>query len=329
MKLYSFIMDNIELLLQEWEDFAKTMFNDVQSKKTLRDHAKEMLLAIAQDLQQQIHIPEAAAEEHGIARMEEGFSLNDIGAEYRALRTNVIKHWGKENNIIHASDLDDLVRFNESIDQSLIESITSYTLSKEKQTHHFDTMLSASLGNPCGVTEENIWHTVHYDDLTGLPNRRLFRDRLDQAIKHAKREDKLFALLSIDLDRFKEVNDRLGHGAGDSLLQKAGDRIRACVRETDTVARIGGDEFMVILTNVSDAVQTKIVSEKILNELARSFQIEQQRVYISGSIGITLCPKDGSEPEMLLQNADRAMYVAKKLGRNRLSFYEGQLISNA
>ena len=440
MNLSAFLIENIELVLQEWENFAKTIFKATQSKKTLRDNAKQMLLTIVLDMQQaqskseqtkkskgqqlQDDTRETAAGEHGIARMEEGFSINEIAAEYRALRASVTKLWGDAKKMIHASDINDLVRFNEAIDQSLNESIASYALSKEQQTRHFNTMLSSSpdlsyiidtegiilyvnkamsdlyqkpahemvgkviydlakyvtpkeririqavldtgescrgdrefqapsgrdyffeyiytpvfdengkveaiAGNSRDITERKIaeaeiWKTANYDVLTGLPNRRLFRDRLDQAIKSAKREDKSFVLLSIDLDRFKKINDKLGHGTGDLLLQKAGDRIKACLRDLDTVARMGGDEFTVILPNVSDAEQTKIVTEKILTQLTKPFQIKNQRIDISGSIGIALFPQDGVEPETLLGNADRAMYVAKKLGRNRFSFHIGSV----
>ena len=313
MKLSTFIMENIEILLQDWDAFSQVALFDARRTRILRAHTKKILIAIASFLQQEKPVLTIIAEKQMLAHLAEGFSINDLAAEYRALRANVMKRWGMAHRMMHASDLNDIVRFNDAIDFFLNESIASYTASKEKQVHHFNTMLSVA----------------YYDDLTGLPNRRLFRDRLNQAIKYARREKKLFALLSIDLDRFKDINDRLGHGAGDIVLQKAAGRISACVRETDTVARMGGDEFAVILANVGDPTQAKIVTEKILKALATFFQIEQQKVYVSGSVGITLCPLDGVDPEILLQNADKAMYVAKKLGRNRLGFYEDQVISNA
>ena len=171
------------------------------------------------------------------------------------------------------------------------------------------------------AAEEKSWHNANFDLLTGLPNRRLFRDRLKQDVKHAQRTGLPIAVLFIDLDRFKEVNDLLGHDAGDSLLRQVAERIQACVRETDTVARLGGDEFTVVLTEVADSKHVGIVANKIINELARKFHILEDAVQISGSIGITRFPQDGGTPEDLVRNADQAMYVAKNKGRNRVSFF--------
>ena len=186
--------------------------------------------------------------------------------------------------------------------------------------------IEAIAGNSRNITErklaeDQLWQVANYDAVTSLPNRRLFSDRLDQATKEAMREDKPFALLSLDLDWFKTVNDKLGHGAGDILLKQAGERIKACVRDMDTVARMGGDEFTVIIPNISNTEQIKIVTEKILTELAKPFQIKHQCVDITGSIGIALFPQDGVKLETLLGNADRAMYIAKKSGGTRFSFH--------
>ena len=186
--------------------------------------------------------------------------------------------------------------------------------------------IEAIAGNSRNITErklaeDQLWQVANYDAVTSLPNRRLFSDRLDQATKEAMREDKPFALLSLDLDWFKTVNDKLGHGAGDILLKQAGERIKACVRDMDTVARMGGDEFTIILTNVGHAEQVKIVADKILNELSKPFQIKNEFVDISGSIGITLCPQDGIEHEALLGQADQALYDAKNSGRNQYKMY--------
>lgn len=171
------------------------------------------------------------------------------------------------------------------------------------------------------AAEEKIRHSANYDFLTGLPNRSYFRDRLDWAVKHSSRTGLPIALFFIDLDDFKEVNDRLGHDAGDQLLQQAARRIASCVRETDTIARIGGDEFTVILTEINKIAHVEILAGEILSELNRSFLIRQKDVHVSGSIGITLYPQDASSPEDLVRNADQAMYVAKNSGRNRFSFY--------
>ncbi|WP_445228952.1 putative bifunctional diguanylate cyclase/phosphodiesterase [Duganella rhizosphaerae] len=169
--------------------------------------------------------------------------------------------------------------------------------------------------------EDRIKRNANYDSLTGLPNRRLFRDRLEREVKRSARADVPCALLFIDLDGFKDVNDRLGHAAGDQLLQQAAQRIRHCVREVDTVARLGGDEFTVILTEVTRTAHVEILAQQILAELAKPFSVLDSDVQVSGSMGITLCPQDGGTPDELLKNADQAMYAAKAAGRNRFGFF--------
>lgn len=170
-------------------------------------------------------------------------------------------------------------------------------------------------------SEELIWKQANFDPLTGLPNRRMFHDRLEQEMMKAKRTGTSLALLFLDLDRFKEVNDTLGHDMGDVLLKEAARRLRECVREIDTVSRLGGDEFTVILTNLSESHGVDRATKAILRELASPFQLGNQVVHVSGSIGVTLYPDDGNTLEELLKNADQAMYSAKTLGRNRYQFF--------
>lgn len=169
--------------------------------------------------------------------------------------------------------------------------------------------------------EELIWHQANYDHLTQLPNRSLFRDRLEQEIKLAHRSRQSAALLFIDLDHFKEVNDSLGHDAGDVLLVNAASRICQCVREADTVARMGGDEFTVILSQVNDAVHVSKVAENIIFQLSQPFMINGVALSISASIGIALCPKDAYSVEPLLRQADKAMYAAKTAGRGQFCYF--------
>lgn len=169
--------------------------------------------------------------------------------------------------------------------------------------------------------DELIWRQANYDHLTALPNRQLFRDRLEQEIKVTHRSGRPLALLFIDLDRFKEINDTLGHDAGDKLLIQAADRINQCVRVTDTVARMGGDEFTVILPQVDDPIYSGIVADNMIQLLSRPYTIEGVEMFISASIGIASYPKDGVNAEQLLKNADIAMYDAKAAGRGQYSYY--------
>lgn len=170
-------------------------------------------------------------------------------------------------------------------------------------------------------SEELIWRHASFDTLTGLPNRRLFRDRLEQEVRKAHRSGLEAALLFIDLDRFKEVNDLLGHDAGDLLLTQAARRVTACVRDSDTVARLGGDEFTVILTELTDKAHVEHIAQKIILTLSEPFFLNDEMAYISASVGITLYATDASEPEELIRNADQAMYAAKNSGRNQFRYF--------
>ena len=170
-------------------------------------------------------------------------------------------------------------------------------------------------------TEEQILKLAHYDAITDLPNRTLFLDRLDHEIKKSHRAGKPLALMFLDLDHFKEINDTLGHDVGDLLLRDAAMRLQSCVRETDTVARMGGDEFTVILSELDDLETVQRVAQKILQRLAEPFRIDSEIAYVSASIGITIYPQDGSRLEHLLKNADQAMYAAKHQNRNCYRYF--------
>ena len=444
MTLSNFILGNLESILHEWEEFAASLVPPSQKmdQVMLRDHARQVLETIAADLVR----PETALEKsekskgrgasaaeksgggksaamtHGANRVESGFSLNATVSEYRALRASVTRLWEEAHIGRRAPKMviDDLIRFNEAIDQAVSESVESYYIDKEQQTRVFNTILSSSpdlsctfdlecrfayankalselldlplekiVGKKCGqldmpsaadlqhqiqfvirakekfrgeisymsaagqaefyeyifvpvldkdgaveavagtarnvterkAAEDKNWNKANFDGLTGLPNRLLFRDRLEQDIKHAARTGAPIGLMFIDLDNFKEANDLFGHQAGDHVLQLAAERIRSCVRDTDTVARLGGDEFTVILLDLLSGRQVRFVAEKILKELASPFQLSSNTLRISASIGISLYPQEGRTAEHLLQNADDAMYAAKKAGRNCIRFY--------
>lgn len=170
--------------------------------------------------------------------------------------------------------------------------------------------------------EEQIWRQANFDMLTELPNRRLFHDRLEQETKKAHRTGLSMALLFIDLDRFKEINDSLGHAKGDILLVEAARRISACVRESDTVARLGGDEFTVILTEFSERLHLERIAQDMIQALSKPFDLGGGDAgYISASIGIALYPDDAKDMEELLKHADQAMYAAKAEGRSRFCYF--------
>ncbi|MGZ8221663.1 MAG: PAS domain S-box protein [Methylobacter sp.] len=177
--------------------------------------------------------------------------------------------------------------------------------------------------------ELQMYRQASYDPLTGLPNRRLFGDRLREEIAKAERGGYGLAVLFIDLDRFKEVNDTLGHEAGDGLLMEAAHRIRACVRESDTVARLGGDEFVVMLPEVEEGSPYGRVAQNIVEIMSGPFLLGENNVYVSASIGIAGYPQDADNAETLIGCADQAMYAAKEAGRNSFSFFTRSMLEQA
>ena len=163
--------------------------------------------------------------------------------------------------------------------------------------------------------EEQIAFLAHHDMLTGLPNRHLFRDRLAQAISHAQRNKRRIGVLLLDLDRFKKINDSLGHPSGDALLKSVGDRLKLCLRQGDTVARHGGDEFILLLSDINDQDGLSRVASRILAVVQTPFHVHDEEIFITSSIGASVFPEDGSDYETLLKHADIAMYRAKTEGR--------------
>jgi diguanylate cyclase (GGDEF)-like protein/PAS domain S-box-containing protein len=169
--------------------------------------------------------------------------------------------------------------------------------------------------------EEQSHHQAYHDALTDLPNRILFNDRLSLAILHAHRRRQGLAVMFIDLDHFKNVNDTLGHTAGDEVLVAVAERLKSCLREEDTVARVGGDEFLVLLTGISRDSDVAAMARKLLKTLAEPFPLKKRELFLSASIGVGLYPNDGTDAETLVANVDTAMYRAKEAGRNNFQFF--------
>lgn len=177
--------------------------------------------------------------------------------------------------------------------------------------------------------EEKIEHMAQHDTLTGLPNRTLLVDRLEQALERAGRHHQMVGVLLIDLDRFKTINDTLGHDVGDELLRAVSDRIARCLRGSDYVGRLGGDEFMIILSDLAGAQESISICEDILRELALPFSIRGHEMYVTCSIGVSIAPNDGDDEQTLIRNADAAMYRAKEQGRNAYQFYTPDMNARA
>jgi diguanylate cyclase (GGDEF)-like protein/PAS domain S-box-containing protein len=169
--------------------------------------------------------------------------------------------------------------------------------------------------------EERVQFLAYYDALTGLPNRTLLQDRLGKALASARRRNEKVALLFLDLDRFKIINDSLGHSFGDLLLQEVAERLKGFAREQDTVARIGGDEFLIVMTGVKEVADAAVAAERVMDAMTREFIVQGRRFTVSCSIGISLFPEHGADSESLIKNADAAMYSAKESGRNAFRFF--------
>ena len=209
-------------------------------------------------------------------------------------------------------------------------------VSKEGETHPFWVCINAVRGRGGAIShylgmiiditalkqnEQRLLQMANYDMLTGLPNRSLMYDRLKQALSVSRRYGHSVAVMLLDIDRFKEVNDTLGHHVGDRLLTETAGRLMGCVRESDTIARMGGDEFLVILPEVGHPTNAAHLAQKFLEALSKPFALEGHDVYVSGSIGITLYPSDSDDMNMLIKNADTAMYHAKAQGKNNFKFF--------
>jgi diguanylate cyclase (GGDEF)-like protein/PAS domain S-box-containing protein len=224
------------------------------------------------------------------------FARHMQGEEVEPYECTLITRDGRRLDTIHATKL---VKYGQG--QAILGTITDITERKQ--------------------AEEKIMQLAHFDQTTGLPNRSLFYDRLAQATALAKRHGNRLALLFLDLDGFKQVNDSFGHDTGDGLLQGVAERLRHNTREADTVARIGGDEFVFILNDISDAEGAAVVAENIVRSLAEPFVIRSNTCQIGGSIGISIFPDDSKDQKVLVTQADKAMYGAKQSGKNKYRFY--------
>ncbi|MCF8177914.1 MAG: EAL domain-containing protein [Sulfuritalea sp.] len=213
-----------------------------------------------------------------------------------------------------------LLRAHEELEQRVIERTAELENTNiQLQEEVFERMQA----------EQRIWQVAHHDGLTGLPNRTLLHDRLEQALAQAQRGRHRVAVMFLDLDRFKTINDTLGHFVGDELLKHVAERLRSVVRAVDTVSRLGGDEFVVILHEIASPDDALQVAEKILNSLSAVVSIESHQLRITPSIGISIFPDDGDEVFALMKNADTAMYHAKETGRNNFQFFARKMNEQA
>ena len=228
----------------------------------------------------------------------------------------------KSTPVLMATSLDDDLSIARAFEVGASDFVTKpFNWSVLK--HRISRMLYAA------EAEHKIRHLSYHDTLTGLPNRMLFIDRIDQAISRAQREQAQFALLFLDIDHFKVINDSMGHEAGDELLNIVSTRLKDILRKTDTVARLGGDEFTIIVEDLEEPEWVVSVANNILKELNVPAEINGKEVHIGGSIGIAMYPQDGDNFGALLKNADTAMYRAKDMGRQTFQFYASEMSHKA
>ncbi|MEN6330432.1 MAG: PAS domain S-box protein [Smithella sp.] len=249
----------------------------------------------------------------------------------------------KTSQYVDKNDFKKMFRFTKEIYQTgrPKKHLDFQIICKDGFKRHIE--ISSSLmrdlsGNPIGFrgiardiderkqAEATIFHMAYHDTLTGLPNRMLFNDRLNMAISTARRNDKKFAVMMLDLDGFKLVNDLLGHDIGDLLLQNVSYRLRGHLRRSDTVARMGGDEFMLLLPEINRKEDAEAIARKIINSFHHGFILKDQKLRITASIGIAIYPDSGTDFDMLKKNADIAMYKVKEKGRDNFQCYESIVI---
>lgn len=252
------------------------------------------------------------------------------------------------HKIVHDREQDKVLSFH--LRQLLSDQLPSFQI--EVECRHkiigkmVSTLLSASLVRDAGnepqyfiiqiqdiserkYAEQQLVYIANHDPLTGLLNRGQFQNRLSQALSLAQRNNNKLALMFLDLDRFKLVNDTLGHTIGDILLQEVGDRLKSSVRSHDVLARQGGDEFIVLLNNINHIDDVARIAQKTIDALTQPFTIEGNDIVITASIGISVYPEDGENSQILLMNADTAMYLAKELGKNNFQFYTSEMTARS
>lgn len=222
------------------------------------------------------------------------------------------------------ADLNNEIEIREKVQDELVQSKQGLEIKINERTKEL-VDANAHLEKVIDKKEEaekSLQYLAYHDELTGLPNKNLLVDRIDQSIRTSSRESQKMAILFLDLDRFKNINDSLGHNIGDILIQEVSSRLHGILRSVDTVSRNGGDEFVVVLERLKNSNEAVYVAKKIIDCLTDSFDIHSHKIHIGASIGISIYPTDGAAPLILLRNADTAMYRAKQAGGNQLQFYD-------
>lgn len=251
-------------------------------------------------------------DEAALLRREKSVAAREDAAHEREVSATSHKRKIRAAETLQAASDDHIVMLQQANAHLVTATIEAHKLTEQVQT-----------------AKVQLEHLVQHDALTGLPNRVLLQDRLGQAIELARRQGRQLAVMFLDLDQFKHINDSLGHAVGDQLLQSAAQRLVACVRHSDTISRQGGDEFVLLLPYIERAEDAALSAQKMLAALALPHRIDEHDLHIGASIGISIYPGDGQDAETLIKNADTAMYSAKENGRNNYKFFERSMNARA
>lgn len=326
---------------------SKLQFTDTQGHPAILSVSQDVTRQRSQ--QQQLHLLSSALEHSGSAVL-----ICDAQDRIRYTNTRLCELLGQSQEQLDQQHLEKLLRANVSREQRYrlirglrekgywrgelqlnISAAQQYWLLVSISPIHFQQqqeaffVLVAEDITALKQTHQKMERLALYDTLTGLENRRLFKQRLHKGIKLARRQGNLVALVYLDLDHFKRINDTLGHDAGDQLLITVAERLRACVRESDSIARLGGDEFTLLLHDLTSADAAASVARKVIEALSQPIDLEGSHVLVTTSVGIALAPSDTHQPNELLKHADLAMYQAKSLGRNNYQFFSQEMNAKA
>ena len=270
-----------------------------------------------------LHINRAFAKMHGYESPEELLADTSGGAHTRFINAEQLREWTQvleKRGTVRGSEIE--IRCRDGSRKWVLVSIRAARNADDEIVFHEGTVEDITDRR---LAQQQVDFLAYYDPLTGLPNRTLMRDRLNMALSIARRKQGSIALLFLDLDRFKIINDSLGHSFGDLLLQQVANRLKHEVRDEDTVARVGGDEFLIVLTSVAGVPEVETIATRIVKSLSGEFAIEGRSLNVSCSLGISIFPGHGEDAETLIKNADAAMYGAKEKGCNTLCFFTDEM----
>lgn len=298
--------DDARLLGITGEEVLSSRQKSVEARENMaraREETADQRDSVAQEREQALHMRETHASLH-----ETNASLRENAAVVPEIDTSSCQKIVQESGLLRAALEQHILRLREANEHLVISTIQAQVMAEEVQK-----------------TKDEMGHMAHHDFLTDLPNRLFLRERLVQAIALSKRHGTKLAVLFMDLDRFKTINDSLGHAVGDTMLQAVAQRLKDVVRNTDTVSRQGGDEFVILLSEVAGEKSVAILAGKICQVVSAPYAVAGQDLHIGATLGISMYPEDGEDAETLIKNADTAMYHAKDGGRGRYHFFRPEM----